>query len=282
MPPASVSSDPLADWPAPPTDALSADRVATLLPTLDLPGDGLPLRGSFDGDSGASPFTQIFVDAPYDVVVTLQTVPGGVDSTPVDLRQPLTIDGWDDAFLTDNLTNFGEVRLVASDAGGFVSLVATGMTPEAAIEIVSGMQRRAWGPGWVMPDGFKSLVEVNGAWDSPTPTRTVTWFDGTSVVAQMISSPASTYLIAQALGAQFEQIDLDGVPAWSTTSNDRRAVVWSPDGETIVVLGVVDDRVDPVEVARSVVPVDLATYELLTTTDVPPGLGDGCSGSLFC
>ncbi len=112
--------------------------------------------------------------------------------------------------------------------------------------------------------------------------RFVSWFDADRVVAQMLTSPAHTDLISQALNPTFETVDVNGATGWLSDNGSRRAVVWSPDGTTIVVLGVADERIDPLAVARSVTAFSAADYESATTTEIPAGVGDGCDGSLFC
>ncbi len=276
--PTTNPDDRLSSWPTPPGEPAPVDDIATLLPSAPIPSTGLPLRGQADGGSAAQPtFTQVFADADRDILFTLQTTPNSVESTPNEMRQPITIDGWDDAFLTD-----GSLRLVASDPSGFIRLTGTGIDDDQAASVVASMQRRPDGiPGWDVPIE-SGLVEINGAWNDSAGQRFVTWFDGDRVVAQMLTSPAHTDLISQALSPIFEQVDVNGRTGWLNAGEGRRSIVWSPDGTTIVVLGVADDRTDPLTVARSVTELDIADYETRTTTEVPAGVGDGCDGSLFC
>ena len=276
--PTTNPDDRLSSWPTPPGEPAPVDDIATLLPAAPIPSTGLPLRGQADGVSAAQPtFTQVFADADRDILFTLQTTPNSVESTPNEMRQPITIDGWDDAFLTD-----GSLRLVASDPSGFVRLTGTGIDNDQAASVVASMQRRPDGsPGWDVPTE-SGLVEINGAWNDSAGQRFVTWFDGDRVVAQMLTSPAHTDLISQALSPIFDQVDVNGRTGWLNAGEGRRSIVWSPDGTTIVVLGVADDRIDPLAVARSVTELDIANYETRTTTEVPAGVGDGCDGSLFC
>jgi hypothetical protein len=222
-------------------------------------------------------FTQVFADADQDILLTIRTQPNGIESTPDELRRPITIDGWDDAF-----TSTGDLRLVASDPGGFVQLTGTGLDNEQAAALVASMQRRPDGvPGWDLAPGT-GLVEINGAWNDSSGQRVVTWFEGDRVVAQLLASSAHTDLIDQALAPAFERVDVNGTDGWLSTGGGRRSIVWSPDGSTVVVLGVADDRIDPLAIAESVMDVDPGVYESSTTTELPAGVGDGCDGSLFC
>ena len=272
-------TDRLAAWPAAPSAPTPADDIPRLLPTAPISPSGTPVRGQYDGGSSAPPtFTQVFADAERNVLITLQTQPNSIESTPAEMRQPLTIEGWDDAFATA-----GDLRLVASDPSGFVRLTGSGLDNDEAAAIIASMQRRTDGsPGWDLSPEHAGLVEINGAWSDSAGQRFVTWFDGNRVVAQMLSSPAHTDLISQALGSEFEQVDVNGVAAWFNADEYRRSIVWSPDGTTIVVLGVADERIDPLAVAVSVTEFGVEDYETRTTTEFPSGLGDGCSGSLFC
>lgn len=270
--------DRLASWPDAPTDPTPAEDIALLLPTTPIASAGTPVRARVEGASAApATFTQVFADADRDILLTLQTQPNSIESTPPEMRVPLTIGGWDDAFATD-----GDLRVVASDPGGFVRLSGTGMGDEEAVSIITSMQRRPGGvAGWdLSPDS--GLFEITGAWNDSAGQRVVTWFDGDRVVAQMLTSPGLTDLIAPALGRSFERVDVNGTAGWLNTDDARRAIVWSPDGTTMAVLGVADDRIDPLTVAASVTDVDVADYESRTTTETPVGVGDGCAASLFC
>ena len=271
--------DRLESWRAAPAEPASVDDIPRLLPTASIAPAGVPVRGQADGASAAqATFTQVFADADRDILLTLQSQPAGTDSTPSEMRQPVTIDGWDDAYGTD-----GSLRLVAMDPSGLVRLAGTGIDADEAGSIIAAMQRRAVGiPGCELSAAFDGLVEINGAWNDSSGQRFVTWFDGDRVVAHMLTSPDYTDLISQALGPAFEKVDVNGADGWVNANGGRRSVVWSPDGTTIVVLGVADERINPLAVARSLTELGIADFESATTTEIPAGVGDGCDGSLFC
>ncbi len=271
--------DRLEAWPAAPAAPAPVEDIPRFLPTAPIAVAGTPVSAQADGGSAAAPtYTQIFADADRNILLTLQTQPNSIESTPAEVRQALTIAGWDDAFATE-----GSVRVVASDPSGFVRLTGTGVDNEQAAEIIASMQRRPDGlPGWSLSPGNAGLVEINGAWNDSAGQRFVTWFDGDRVVAQMLTSPAHTDLINQALAPAFDSVDVNGGDGWLNPNDSRRSIVWSPDGINIVVLGVVDSRIDPLDLAASVTELDAADFESRTTTEIPAGVGDGCDGSLFC
>ena len=271
--------DRLEAWPAAPAAPAPVNDIPRFLPTAPITAAGTPVRAQADGGSAAGPtFTQIFADADRDIVLTLQTQPNNIESTPAEFRQPLTISGWDDAFASDD-----SLRVVASDPSGFVRLMGTGIDNEQAAEIIASMQRRPDGlPGWNLSAGNAGLVEINGAWNDSAGSRFVTWFDGDRVVAQMLTSPAHTDLINQALAPAFDSVDVNGVDGWLNPNDFRRSIVWSPDGTNIVVLGVADARINPLDIAASVTELNATDFESRTTTEIPAGVGDGCDGGLFC
>ncbi len=271
--------DRLAAWPSPPVAPSSVDDIPRFLPTASIAPAGVPVRaGAVGGSAAQATFTQVFADADRDILLTLQSQPTGIDATPSEMRRPVTIDGWDDAYDSD-----GGLRLVAVDPSGLVRLAGTGIDTDQAVSIITTMQRRSAGiPGWELSTEFDGLVEINGAWNDSAGQRFVTWFDGDRVVAQMLTSPAHTDLIGQALGPAFEQVDVNGAVGWLNANDGRRFIVWSPDGTTVVVLGVADERVDPLAVARTMTELSVADYESATTIEIPAGVGDGCDGSLFC
>jgi hypothetical protein len=278
--PAAVNpEDRLEAWPAAPAAPAPVDDIPRFLPAAPITVAGTPVRAQADGGTAAAPtFTQVFADAERDILITLQTQPNSIESTPAEFRQPLTIDGWDDAYATDS-----SVRVVASDPSGYVRLMGTGIDNEQAAEIIASMQRRPDGvPGWDLGPGNPGLVEINGAWNDSAGQRFITWFDGDRVVAQMLTSPAHTDLINQALAPTFDRVDINGVDGWLNPNDTRRSIVWSPDGTNIIVLGVVDASIDPLDLASSVTALNAAQFEARTTTQFPAGIGDGCDGSLFC
>lgn len=271
--------DRLEAWPAAPAEPAPVDDIPRFLPTAPITAAGTPVRAQADGGSAAAPtFTQIFADADRDIVLTLQTQPNNIDSTPAEFRQPLIISGWDDAFATVD-----SLRVVVSDPSGFVRLTGTGIDNEQAAEILASMQRRPDGlPGWDLSAGNAGLVEINGAWNDSAGHRFVTWFDGDRVIAQMWTSPAHTDLINQALAPSFDSVEVNGVDGWLDPNDSRRSIVWSPDGTNIVVFGVADARINPLDIAASVTELNATDFESRTTTEIPAGVGDGCDGGLFC
>ena len=57
----------------------------------------------------------------------------------------------------------------------------------------------------------------------------------------MLTSPAHTDLIDQALAPAFDSVDVHGTDGWLNPNDSRRPIVWSPDGTNIIDLGVADD-----------------------------------------
>lgn len=274
---AAVGADRIAGWPTAPERRVPLDEVPLLLPS-ERPATGEPVRFTVEGGSAApAVFTQVFADAKRDIVFTIQTQPGGVESTPVADRRPVVIDGWADAFLTTG----SWVRLVASDSSGYLRLMGTGLDGDEAVSIVAGLRGRPDGAaGWDLATTSTGFVEINGAWEDSAAQRFVTWYDGDQAIAEMLSSPAYTHLIAQALDSSFDQVDVNGRVGW-LSAGSRSSIVWSPDGYTIVVIGVVDPGIHPLVLARSVRELDSPSYEAATTNQPPAGLGDGCA-TLFC
>ena len=269
----------LGAWPPPPEVAVPVADIARYAPSAPIPSAGSPVRGEAAGGSAARPtFTQVFVDADQNVLVTLQTQPGGIDNTPEQMRTPLAIDGWDDAFLTE-----GALRIVAADPGGFVRLSGIGLDADRAATVIETMERRPDGSaGWDLTDNDLGLIEVNGAWNDSAGQRSLTWFDGDRIVAQLLISPAATDLIDQALTPTFVLVDVNGRDAWLNSDEQRRSIVWKLDDDSVAVLAVTGASIDPLVIARSVVETTRDDYEAQTTAQFPAGVGDGCDTNLFC
>lgn len=273
------SDDMLGAWPPPPEMVVPVADIARYAPSAPIPAAGSPVRGEAAGGRGSAPtFTQVFADADRNVLVTLQTQPGGIDITPEQMRTPLAIDGWDDAFLTE-----GALRIVAADPGGFVQLSGIGLDADRAAAVIETMERRPDGSaGWDLTGNDLGLIEVNGAWNDSAGQRSLTWFDGDRVVAQLLISPAATDLIDQALTPTFVLVDVNGRDAWLNSDEQRRSIVWKLDDDSVAVLAVTDASIDPLVIARSVVETTPDDYEAQTTTQFPAGVGDGCDANLFC
>lgn len=69
-------------WPAAPGAPVPLDDIPRLLPTASITVAGTPVRSEADGVSAPGSFAQIFADADRDIVLTLQTHPDGVESSP--------------------------------------------------------------------------------------------------------------------------------------------------------------------------------------------------------
>lgn len=279
--------DRLAGWPARPSERLPVDAVPLLAPTVSIPHAQLPVRGAIEpvGNSLIAPtFTQVFANEERDALIRLQTQPNGVETTPPSMRRATTIDGWDSAFQARDCTTC-PVHLVANDSGGWVRLIGTGLDEAEAETIVQHMRGREPGvPGWDLPPG-SDLVEISAGWNDNDPERHLIWYVPWATswrpVAEMYSSAGLADLVGTSLGTEFERVDINGVEGWYRLMFTSGTVVWSPDGVTTVVLRVSDAGIDALTLARSFIEVDEATYNSMTTTERPEGLGDGCQ-SLFC
>jgi hypothetical protein len=306
-PATAVPIDRLAGWPAPSREVVPVDQVPLLLPTAEIPADGLPVRwshtpdpddaGTIDDVDTGDYYAQVFADAEHDVVFTISTQIGGPDDlTPADDRRPVTIEGWDGAYATvvrpvdpdgrpGPVIRTGQrVRVVATDPSGRVMLVGTGLDDDDAIAILAGMQRVTDGPGWDVTPVMAGAVEINAGWATSSTLvgiRELNWYDDDSNIVRMITSPQLPSYIVMALGTTFDEVDINGTTGWASNGDSLSAVVWSPDETNIAVLAVDVTGLDAVEIARSVAPVDQDTYDNSTTADPPAWLDDGCN-EIFC
>jgi hypothetical protein len=73
--------------------------------------------------------------------------------------------------------------------------------------------------------------------------------------------------------------DIDGAPAVAYEIDNRSAVVWSPQPDVTVLIGLYAPVADAIAAARSVVPVDTTTWQSITPVDT--STLDGCN-SMFC
>ncbi len=201
-------------------------------------------------------------------------------SAPTDVA-PIDVRPWDDAVVVTTMADgYAQVRL--ADPSGTVTLWGFGYTSD---ELVSVFTRMSLTPdGWRLPDGAATgLVELHSGWHrAEFATRVVQWDTG-SVQGELIVSVGSPGSIQTGFfgGAPATLDEVNGAPALvSELGPDVSAISWSPAPDVVVVLGFSGSVDETLALARSLEPVDVATWDAAGVRDTAPA--DGCDSYFFC
>jgi hypothetical protein len=295
--PAADDTDMLAGWPEPPaTDPGRLTDVPYLVPSADLVG--LPtalqpspatIRTEFAEPSGVwnTEYVQVWFDADDpSITVDVRTVPGRPDATAPEFREPADVAGWQEAFFVDS--SGGHVILSVADHSGHVRVHSQGLGRDATLAIAKSLRRRGGGvAGWDSTSTLASMVILAESWNSPPAQRTLRWYTGDSLVAELhVGSPATLQVqTAQASGDTRQMVELNGTLGVLTEVPGRAVVAWAVAPGVTAVFGLTDLSVEgslreaTLAAVRAMKSVDRATWEGYARPD--PSTSDGCN-SLFC
>lgn len=255
--------------------------VPRLLPPAPPSGAILATRAEgADGSPSIEEYTQTwFAEGSGVTALTITTRLGEPSMVPGDGTVELL--PWDAAQFGDMAPGYASLFL--DDPSGNVRLWAQGaLDREALVAIAQGMTLSDDGEGWDLATLPAGLTPVYEGWYEGAASRTVVWSDASdNYIAEMSAVRGVSTMFANPLTqeATLEFVDVNGVPGVSYTDAGRSAVVWAPEPGLIVTVGLFDTADAAISLARSISPVDEATW-LTATVPLTPG-SDGCH-SLFC
>jgi hypothetical protein len=281
--PAPTGSGRLASWTSPSIDVgPSVESVPMLLPAAALPGLTSAIRYEY-ADAAPPPaadhaFVQAWIDPDTDATLSIATHVGG-QPPPSGTDEPVTVAGWDHGALTERAP--GVTTVVVGDPGGSVTITGTRLEAAEVLAIAAGLTARADDqPGWLLAPPPAGLIPVVAGWTGAHAQRSVIWSrDDTPVIELSITTEAPELIAdhAATAGAAVTLTDVDGAPAVGTEVAGTASVAWLSAPDVTVRLGVRSTLDAALAIARSVTPVDGATWQATTT----PSTHDGCNG-LFC
>ncbi|HWL43179.1 MAG TPA: hypothetical protein VNQ73_09560 [Ilumatobacter sp.] len=267
-----VGPDLMADWPAVPTP-LTLGSVPYLVPGADV-GDVAPIRSEGEGTSGPASYQQLWVDPNVPGRrVRIASYPG--QSAFHQNTRAVTVPGWDDARASWMFG--GHVGLTLGEPSGYVTLQATGISEWSALDLADGLVRLPDGPGWELGERFEAWVLIAEAWNSGYAGRSIRW-PGLAEL-QIDTSGVERFLTAEHFGSAGELVDFDDGRQALLFAGDSSTVAWEVAPGVAAVFGYHGPGDEALAIARSIQPVDQATWEAYAAQDTFEN--DGCN-SMFC
>lgn len=270
--------DQLAGWPPPPTTVPSLTDVPMVLPAAVVSGEIPVTRREYADDPATlHDFTQFWVrPGPHSAVLSIETNTNNGQPPPDGAA--VDVLGWDRAFFVHNMAA-GYTQLWLGAPSGSVGIWAYGLTRDEVATIAASLTRRAGQPGWdvdQLPDG---LGAVHEGWLLGAASRTIrSTGESPDLEMSIIHGVPSAIMTPGWFGSALDLIDINGHTGVLWESQGRAAVTWSPQADLTIVLGFVGPPSIAMELARSIVTVDKATWRVHTT--LAPA-DDGCN-SMFC
>ena len=277
------ATDPMYLWPEPPPEVFpDLSRVPLLLPTIAIPDVTESARvENAEEPAQAVKYVQTWFapDAKGSLLIT--TYPGQASSIPASSRQRVgPIGVWNDSFFGASTPEVVALSLVAQS--GLVEVWSDFLTREQTLDLASTLERRATdSPGWVVDTGRIGLQAVHEGWSIGAAYRVVYWRSADSPVGQfeIVSGAPDLFTSSWMSGAENRTLVRVGdYPALAAEQDGRAAVVWSPQPNIVVRLGIPGKLAQVVAMARSVESVSQAVWEGASDTGVTSS--DDCS--MFC
>ena len=273
-----LSVDAMLGWPSAPTHRPSLADVPTMLPSTP-PATDVPLRREHAEDpTTVHSFNQIWFSETADDYVSIETRPGLPPSTiPGD---DVIVTPWDRAAFMRTTGGFEVLEL--GDPSGAVTISSRGLDREQLLAVARSLlpghdTEVGWLPQY-LPTGLRLVGE---GWTYGAATRTVIWADGNGTEAQLaIIHGVPAFLTPLNIGSTSRYVEINGNSGVGYQGTDRAAVVWSPQPDVTVLLGFRGSLDETLDIARSVVVVDKATWQRSSSVDT--STLDGCGGSMFC
>lgn len=266
-------------WPQPPQDVFpNVERVPMLLPAIPVLSASSAARVEGADDPTTLPrylATWFGHDASSALVIT--TYPGRRSTVPTSSREAAgPIGAWDESFLSTNTS--GMVALSLNEPSGSVEIWARGLSREQVVNIGASLERLPSGqPGWDIGASGSDLTLIHEGWAAGAASRSIRWFaDGPVGELSIVSGVPDLFTSSWVADAP-SIVDVHGVAALAADQGGRSAVIWSPQPNIIVRLGIYGDLVHALAIARSVQVVDAAQWESASQPGHPT---DDCS--MFC
>jgi hypothetical protein len=273
--PSTVTDDLLSVWPSAPDlgGRRSLDDVPRLLPPPASPGIAATDVSRYDtlvGPGQEGVYVQTWVEPGRGRVLAIATRPGGTVGAaagPGDVH----VAPWDDATFAPVVDP--EVVLDLSDPSGRATISAVGWTRDEVLGVASSLRLRAVGPGWDLGGASLPLQLVHEGWRLGGGARMVTWTraDVGPVARLQLLRGQPDMISHRGEPRRVVADEIGGRPALVTDWGDSVDVQWAASADSTADLHYVGAVDAAVAMARSLRPVDAATWDA-----IPPAVSDGC------
>lgn len=264
-------------WPEPPADAYpDLSRVPTLLPTIPVLNASAATRSEQADEVALVPrYIQTWVGPDSNATLTITTYPHQTSATPGPSREPVgPIGSWDDSFV--GLSTPDVVALSLTDPSGLVEVWTNSLPRDQVLEFASSLARRAAGsPGWDVRTSNTGLIPMYEGWSVGSAYRVVFWTSDGPVGEMSIVSGAPD-LFASSWGHR-TLAEVRTSSALAAESDGLASVIWSPQPNIVVRLGIYGSLEQALAIARSVEFADAAAWE--SASKPGPPVYDTC---MFC
>jgi hypothetical protein len=272
-----VPADLLAGWPPSPATVPDVADVPLLFPSA-IPAEMVPLTRA-EGDDDPTDLVEYsqfwFGNGPDAVVLSIDTYLW--QAPPAD-EEVIDIAGWDRASFVP--MSSGYTHLWLGSPSGSVSLWAHGLGRDDVAMIAASLGRRGPGlPGWDVGNMPDRLTLVHEGWNLGAASRTIRSTGEPRFEMSIVHGVPSVITTPFGFATTIDLLDINGATGVAWAIEGRAAVTWSVGPDLTVVLGYGGPLETAIELARSVEPVDKATWNATTTPD--PSTDDGCN-SMFC
>ena len=235
---------------------------------------GVPTRREgVDDAAQLIDYNQYWIDGADGTMLSLQT---DLLQSPTYGGEPVDVAPWDSAFYPPMSADFAALVLV--DPAGLVTLWSNGLEREQLLTIATSLRPRTDGsPGWdaTLPARF---TPVHEGWAFGAASRTLQWSDAelwiVSGVPSVISNPGQpgTFDRLTNVGDAPALMYVNDSAGWS-------AITWTPAPDVVILFGARRAADDLLAAARSLSPVDSATW---TDASTIAREDDGCNSLFFC
>ena len=283
-----TARDPLAGWVIPEFSDPSLDGVPYLVPSAPAPGAVVSERTEYaDLPSSPQSMVQTWVrtDAStvVDGIVQITTKLGPDLTTATD--EAVIVPGWDQAYFNASTPEVSILRLHTATRSAVVW--TSGLDRDTTLQIAVSLTLDGDSVGWAGPstEGGDRWIPIAEGWSSGTASRTFRQSvpDEPLMLELWTSTGAPDAIGAPGLVVSPETTmtvaDVNGNTALVTDRGVNSAVVWQPEPEVLVLLGVDGSPDTALATARSITAVDRDAW--LSSAIEQRGSGDGCDG-MFC
>jgi hypothetical protein len=232
----------------------------------------------------APTYTQLLSSRDGGSRLSVETRFGAAPPLAADTTQPIAIAGWDEALFVPARSGGGLSTdyVILRARWGHLELAANGLSDDELIEVARSIAPRpAAAPGWALRSPT-TPVSLHDNWDRGaigTASRNIDWYGDNQLTAEITIAEGAADLFDSGFGDDISVVDVDGSPTEAVQLNYSTGpitiVSWVMPSDVVVSFGVAQPLDQAVAIARSISPVDRATWESVSRQ--PRLAPDGCN-----